>query len=214
MNRELNEELKKELEEKYNDGYGFKALAKEYNSSYTRMRTVFKKLDIKHRKGRKVVTNRLRKLRSEKAKKEYETKSGWWSDNIVRKIHNATIGYQGYYYNRIRKKYVWLRSSIEYSYAKWLDRNKIDWDVEYKTYEVNGKLYKPDFFIFENGNLVKIVETKGYDRSRDWKTTELNKILSIPVVLIDNIKSYTQHSQETEEWKKVRLNEQELKQLK
>jgi len=212
LNDEEREKIKKELETKYKEGYGFKSLAKEYNSSYTKMRTIFRKLGIKTRKGRNVVTDRLRRLRSEKAKKEYELRIGWWAPDIIRKSRNPKIGYQGYYYNKSKKKYVWLRSSIEYSYAKWLDRNKIEWDVEYKTYDIDGILYCPDFFIFENKKLVKIVETKGYDRSRDWKTAKLNKKLDIPVILIDDIKPYTKHSMETSEWKRVKLSAQELNQ--
>lgn len=64
-------------------------------------------------------------------------------------------GYAGYYNG------VYLRSSYEYAYALLLDFYKITWKYEEQVFDIDGKKYKPDFFIYDNlGRLKKIVEVK------------------------------------------------------
>lgn len=64
-------------------------------------------------------------------------------------------GYAGYYKN------FYLRSSYEYAYAKYLDFFSVTWDYEREIFEVDNKLYKPDFFILNPDNTIKkIVEIK------------------------------------------------------
>ncbi|WCK57106.1 hypothetical protein PP175_28365 (plasmid) [Aneurinibacillus sp. Ricciae_BoGa-3] len=70
-------------------------------------------------------------------------------------------GYSGYYNG------IYLRSSLEFAYALYLDYHNIKWKYEIKIFELEHFRYKPDFFIFDiNGNLTKIVEVKG---EGNWK---------------------------------------------
>lgn len=71
-------------------------------------------------------------------------------------------GYAGFYNGH------YLRSSYEYAYAKYLDFHSIPWSYEDNTFDIGYKLYKPDFFFYDqNGNLEKIVEIKS--RNKDAK---------------------------------------------
>ncbi|PLR76476.1 restriction endonuclease [Bacillus sp. V3-13] len=62
-------------------------------------------------------------------------------------------GYAGFY------KGFYLRSSYEYAYAKYLDFYSIPWSYEDRTFDIGYKLYKPDFFFYDqDGNLKRVVE--------------------------------------------------------
>jgi len=202
----------KYIKEEYSRNY----LIKEYNLKVSL--SVFKKIfEIFEIPARCLgtVTNRTKSLRSEKSKKEYEKKTGWWDKKVFRvNKEYSGRGIQGYYFNKSLQKFVWLRSSYEYIYAKWLDNNNWEWDVEFKRYEVKDKIYRPDFFIFNNGVLKKIVEIKGYWNNTSWKVEELNKILKIDVAIInkEEIKNYTINvRKDIKEWKEIRLKKLELK---
>ncbi|WP_316569633.1 restriction endonuclease [Neobacillus sp. YIM B06451] len=68
-------------------------------------------------------------------------------------------GYAGFY------KGHYLRSSYEYAYAKYLDYHSIPWSHEDSTFDLGYKLYKPDFFIYDQyGNLIKIIEIKSRNK--------------------------------------------------
>ena len=128
------------------------------------------------------------------------------------KIKNKTTrGIQGYYWNTSKNKYVWLRSSWEYIYAKWLNEHKIEWDVEVKRYKLGNTSYLPDFFIYENGKLTKIVEIKGYWKNKLYKYDKLKTLLgdSIELVLVTDIKPYTNLplKKEIETWRLLRKRE-------
>lgn len=67
------------------------------------------------------------------------------------------------YYNGIR-----MDSSWECKTAEYFDSNGVDWKYSEKGYVLSdGRVYYPDFFIYENGNLDKIVEVKGYFREEN-----------------------------------------------
>jgi hypothetical protein len=189
----------------YGDGYGLKLIGKHLNLGPTRVRTLFRILGITINKGRNVVYDKTREIRSENLKEKYVSRTGWFR-SLERRTNKTSRGIQGYYYNQSRGKYVWLRSTYEYIYAKWLDRNKIDWDVEQQTYQLEGTTYRPDFFIYENDSLVKIVEIKGYWATGVRKTRELSETLNITVVLVTDIKPYYKQSykKELQEWKHKR----------
>jgi hypothetical protein len=103
--------------------------------------------------------------------KKNPASSKWMKENNPSKKgklnHNygkpATHG-KGAYYNGI-----WMRSSYEIAYAKWLDKNNMKWLYEPKafeiTYEYNGKdkegTYRPDFYLPETD---EYIELKGYWR--------------------------------------------------
>lgn len=67
-------------------------------------------------------------------------------------------GYNGWHKTWDNKN-VYLRSRLEYIYAKYLDMNKIPYTLEDKIFIIDDKSYKPDFFINLNGK-IKVVEIK------------------------------------------------------
>lgn len=78
-------------------------------------------------------------------------------------------GYSGFY------RGVFLRSSYEYAYVKYLDFHNINWKYEEKQFSLTKQTYKPDFFIYSNGELKKIVEIKSQDKRSINKAIELLK---------------------------------------
>lgn len=161
-NKVLESELKDILEKLYLDGYGYKSIVKKINSeklSYTKLRRIIKDLGIEQRKGYNIITDRLKEVRAENA-----TRIGTFKNWTVLKpdlLKNSKRFVGGYYFNKSKQKYVYLRSSWEYAYAKYLDSNSIDWDVEVEQYDLeHGVKYLPDFFIYENNLIKKIVEIK------------------------------------------------------
>lgn len=206
--------LKEHLENLYADGYGLKSIAKKIGLTTTRLRTLFEILEIEINKGQAVVYDKTREIRSNNLKKAYKERTGWFK-TFERRTNKTSRGVQGYYYNKSRGKFVWLRSTYEFIYAKWLDKQSIEWDVEQKTFQLDKTTYRPDFFIFKNGSLQKIVEIKGYWARGEIKTSELSEKLDIEVILIKNIKPYLEkpYEQELKKWKQELITEQELKKL-
>ena len=210
-------DLRELLDDVYiKQGYGIKYLIKTYNFDITfpsfRHLIIFLP-DIELHSDR-IATDALRKQRSENLKKQYKEKKGWFKPGIQESIKHRSDarGVQGYYWNESKQKYVWLRSSWEYSYARWLNKQHVNWDVECRSYRLkDNHLYRPDFFIFDdNNNLIKIVEIKGYWKRDEYKPKLLNEDLNdIDVIIIDNIKPY-QEKKDVETWKNIRklkLNE-------
>jgi hypothetical protein len=187
------------------DGVGLKLLARELGISYTKVRRLFEFTNIPIRKGHNVVTENLKRVRSENAKK-----SGGWRNRRT-KNKNTERGVQGYFFNQSKQKYVWLRSTYEVVLAKWLDKNKVEWDVESHQWMVGTESYRPDFFVYENDKLVKIIEVKGYFKNRLWKFDELKKQPSLQNVefsLIDDITPFLDgktYLGELKWWKQNRL---------
>lgn len=201
--------IKDEIELSYNKGYGLKIIARNLGISYTQTRRLLPKIGIKIRRGRDITTDITNEFRQRKAQFEAETKTGWLSRDIHRK--NLQRGIQGLYFNQSRKKHVWLRSTYEYIFAKWLDRTNHYWDVEVCRYDLpNGELYTPDFFIFDkNDEIIKIIEIKGYWRNRDYKSSMLQEMMpNIEIVTIYDIHQFIQegmsYSKEQSTWKKER----------
>jgi len=145
----------------YESGNGYKTIAKELNLTYMECRSfLINWIKINPRKGTNIVTDELRKKRSENAK---GSKSNFynWIEKRPEQAKKQLKSIQGWYLNKNNEK-IWLRSSLEYIYAKWLDKNNIKWKTEVKTYTASEKTYRPDFFIYdENNNLIEIVEIKG-----------------------------------------------------
>lgn len=85
------------------------------------------------------------------------------------------------YYNNIRMDSKW-----EVGVAKYFDNNKVEWKYNVQGYQLsNGNYYYPDFFIYENGNFVKLVEVKGYFRESNKAKFEmfLNEYAHIQIEL-------------------------------
>ena len=187
----------------YDDGYGLKVLARELDISYTQIRTLFKYFDIPIRKGQSVVTDKVRQFRSDRVKKE---KNPWfdWCNNYPKMHKTCSRGIQGYYKKKDGSN-VWLRSTWEYIYAKWLDSQDIKWDYEKTSYKLsNGELYRPDFTIYQD--IEYIVEIKGYYKDRSYKVDMLRKEHpELNIILISDISQYCDsYKKEKTEWRLIK----------
>ena len=203
--------LKTEYIEK-EQGIKFLIKYKNLNISYSILRTIILKSGLELHTPNKI-TNHLRQIRSINAKKQLEEHTGFFSHEAQKNTHNKIRGLQGYYYNSTINKYVWLRSSWEYIYAKWLNAHNIKWDVECKTFNLSKESYRPDFFIYDdNNNLISIVEVKGYWKNRLQKYYELKETHpELNLSLITDITPYTEnYKKDKNTWKslrKLKLNE-------
>lgn len=208
----LEEESFNYLKNLYDIGYGYKILGREIGLSYSKIRRLLNNfLKIKTRKGYNVVTEKVKKFRSERVKGNKSPFFDW--PNQTNKFKNNSRGIQGYFLSK-NNEYVWLRSTWEYIYAKWLDKNNINWKFEEKSYKLlNGESYRPDFFIYDkNNNFKNIVEIKGYFKDREYKVKMLKEELFIDVIVIDNINDYCEnYNKELYLWKKEKLLKKELK---
>lgn len=205
-----------QIRAKYESGYGLKKLAKELNITYSLTRQLFSYFKIPIRRGMNVITDELRKSRSEKTALEIQNKIGWFNEKVRSnlRIRNKTCrGVQGWYLNESMNKLVWLRSTYEYIYAKWLDRTHHVWDTEVTQYSLaNGEKYRPDFFIYEMGQLTKVIEIKGYFDIRSNKASLLQQQLPVDVILLNftnssitpYIESGSNYLNELKEWKNIR----------
>jgi len=175
----LDTQAKQELNDYYKSGNGYKIIAKELGLTYTETRNLINNwTDIQTRKGTSVVTDELRKRRSENVKGE---KSPFynWVEKYTERAKQKTKSVQGWYTNKNGEK-VWLRSCLEFIYAKWMDSNNIEWKSEVKTFKGKNESYRPDFFIYENGELVKVVEIKGnYFDNVDKRSRKAKRICKL-----------------------------------
>ena len=196
----------------YSKGFGIKRINSILNLGYTLTRSFLIFLGLELNESN-IENKSLNNFRKNKSKKEYASNSGWFNEEIRRnlKIKNSNgKGVQGYYYNRILNKWVWLRSSYEYIFAEYLTENKLKWDTEIKTYKLDdGTKYTPDFFIYdEYDNLNVIVEIKGYLTVNSYKVEKLKKVINTQISLIQNINLYKiKNINYLKKWKEIRLLE-------
>lgn len=207
-----------ELKQIFYDEYhtqekGIKMLAKEYSMTDMQMRGMLQFLEIDLRKGQNVVTERVRELRRQKAFDEHKKGIGFFDPSIRRKIEDSNArGVQGYFLNESTQELVWLRSTYEYIFAKWLNRTKQKWDMEVTYYKIGDSIYRPDFFIYDETftTLEKIVEIKGYWDNNSNKALKLNEELSdVDVSVIMDIERFIENGSTYEkqlaEWKERRI---------
>jgi len=164
-------------------------------------------MDIDIRKGQSVCTDKLREIRSARVK---GNKSPFYN----KQIFNSNNGVQGYYLRKYDNKYVWLRSTWEYIYAKWLDSKNIKWDIEKTSYKLsNGNTYRPDFFILnDDGSVKTIVEIKGYYDNRLYKVDLAKEEYNLDISVVFDITLYTNTSymKELKEWKLKKLLKEDI----
>ncbi len=79
---------------------------------------------------------------------------------------------KGSYYDSPLQGTIWLRSSYEIAYAKYLDENNILWLYEIQTFNLGNTTYTPDFYL-PTSNL--FIEIKGY--MTDKAQNKINKFL-------------------------------------
>lgn len=170
----------------WNKEYGLKEIASLLGITYSKTRTLFTLAGIEHRKGRGVITSRLKKSRSDRAL-DNNPWTDWPTKNPGLAKRNGR-GIQGVYEGK------WLRSTYEFIYAKWLDRTNQTWKYEESQYQTPFGGYRPDFFIYKDSKLSAIVEIKGlwYSTSEERikKTNFLKQTLDIPVSIITDVTPY------------------------
>ena len=71
---------------------------------------------------------------------------------------NGMFGKIAHHGNGSYYKNIWMRSSWEIAYAKWLDIKSIKWKYEYTTFNLGNTTYTPDFYLINNN---KYIEIKG-----------------------------------------------------
>jgi len=79
---------------------------------------------------------------------------------------------KGNYYNSPLQGKIWLRSSYELAYAKYLDSINEPWMYEMQTFDLGDTTYTPDFFL---PRLELFIEVKGYMRPE--AQDKINKFL-------------------------------------
>lgn len=57
---------------------------------------------------------------------------------------------------KIKYKGIWMRSSWEVAYAKYLTKNKTKWEYESKTFDLGKYRYIPDFYLLDSDTYVEI----------------------------------------------------------
>lgn len=67
----------------------------------------------------------------------------------------------------IKYKDIWMHSTWEVIYAKYLDKNNIKWQYESKAFDLGDTTYTPDFYLPEKD---LYIEVKGY-----WRVDAKNK---------------------------------------
>ena len=90
------------------------------------------------------------------------------SEESKKKIAQAKMGNMNATHRGDRQSYYGetrMDSRWEVGTAQYLDKMNICWKYSERGYKLSdGRYYYPDFFIYEDGNLVKLVEVKGYFR--------------------------------------------------
>jgi len=89
-----------------------------------------------------------------------------------------SYGNGGYYKN------IWMRSSYEIAYAKWLDGKNIEWQYEPNAFDLGNTTYTPDFYLPEDDTYIEI---KGYWREDAKEKFKLFKKIynNIKVIVLD-----------------------------
>jgi hypothetical protein len=75
---------------------------------------------------------------------------------------------------KIKYKGIWMRSSWEVAYAKWLDEKEVKWQYESETFNLGKCTYTPDFYLPETDTYIEI---KGWWRDNAKKKFNLFKKL-------------------------------------
>ena len=196
---------------RYDDGYGYKRLARELGTTVTVLRRICNEyIGFVGRTGQNVVTDKLRETRRQNVLGE---KSPWydWPKRKPEMAAKTGRSIQGWFTKRDGTS-VWLRSTYEYVFAKWLDKIGADWRMEERVFTLStGERYRPDFFIYRNGVLACIVEVKSryFNRdNREYKFHLFKQEYGIECMLITDITRFIDlnltYHQELRAWKQQR----------
>jgi hypothetical protein len=81
-------------------------------------------------------------------------------------------------------KGIYMRSSWERSYAKYLDKNKIKWLYEPKLFNLGSCNYKPDFYLSETDTYIEI---KGrWYKGAETKVNLFKNMYKTPLIVLRN----------------------------
>ena len=188
----------------YESGYGLKTIAREFGFTYMQIRGLFKILNIDIRKGRNVVTEKLKEFRSKRVSGTKNPRS-----YIDSTDHNSISGY----YQKKDGSFAWLRSSFEYAFALYLDSINENWGIEDKVLKTTINdieyTYRPDFFVYDSeGNITKIYEIKSeYNVSGNLEKVE-NYFPQVEIVYNPHEFINRSYHDVLYEWKEVIKNKQ------
>lgn len=175
---EFDDEVVKKIIADYEYGKGLDVIAKELNVDRRHIKDVLQQCNVKLR-GPGVKTKWISEIRSKNLK-----------ERIAKFGNNHTLksrmGVNGWYWNKSIEKWVWLRSSYEYIYAKWLDKNNFIWKVEVTQEKIEGRWYRPDFFIYRDKSceeLLKVVEIKSEytDKIQKYRSLRISDFKGVKV---------------------------------
>lgn len=200
-NKEVGDALKDFIRTVYCDyEIGYKIIASSFNSTYTKIRRLISKcVDTDSiRVGMDVITKNIKKLRSDRVQLDNP-----WKREESNK-HRTSKGVAGNYTHNDTQ--YWLRSTYEYVYMKWLIDNNIKFEFEPMRFKLkNGETYLPDFFIYDEGGNITVIELKGivFDK-RIHKPQMLKEEYGYNVEIITDISKYTKigYDKELVQWKK------------
>ena len=91
-------------------------------------------------------------------KGDFKKGEGMGRNNVM--FGKVVFSHKRYYY-----KGIWMRSSWEVAYAKYLDKNNLKWEYERDTFNLKNTTYTPDFYLPETNQYVEI---KGYMHSEAY----------------------------------------------
>ncbi len=120
--------------------------------------------EIKSKEISTLISNNSKRLKHSDESKDRISKSMMGNRNANHR------GDRQSFYGNIR-----MDSSWEVKVAEYLDNNRYNWKYSSEKYILStGQYLHPDFFIYDNiGNLLKIIEVKGYFRLKNREKFEL-----------------------------------------
>jgi hypothetical protein len=100
--------------------------------------------------------------------------------DYLKKYNIKILHSKGSYY-----KNIWMRSSWEVAYAKYLDRKDIKWVYEPETFDLGKYNYRPDFYLPENDTYIEI---KGrWYKNAKTKVNLFKQIYNIHLLILEGI---------------------------
>lgn len=146
--------IKNELNRLYwKENFSFSDICKKYNykSNPGNLTKLFRQLGLSRRNFSECVINA-------------------YLNNNMPNVYSNQYTYKSEWYTTWNNKEVYLRSSYELDFAKELDENKIDYDVEclrIKYFDTQKNKYRcaiPDFYLPESNTIVEIKSNYTYDK--------------------------------------------------
>lgn len=209
---------------------GIKSLIKLLDNivSYTTMRSIVKLAGILVTGVNHIFSDEQKNMRQYNAKNKITPCYG--GKDVYHSSHSYYTsnkqGIQGYYYSKMNKKNIWIRSTYEYIVVEYLEKNNIKYIYETKEYTLSdGRKYRPDFHILKEDDSVDyILEIKsGYYLShQDDKGFILGKEIETKVFVIFEVNGICEffkideqncnkfYSLKLKEWKNIRRSKNEI----